>query len=137
MSNSQSMAQALEVPKGRTTRGVVAENTQMRVLALLNMGLDELNRRKDAGKGDFAAKLADQLLEDPKAGMAAMLEWLGKVAPAEAAQAAGGIAFDIKALYLNATQTANGHAPGSRPEPMVVEHVERGASGVHEEASDW
>lgn len=106
----------------------------MRVLALLNMGLDELNARKEKGGEDFVEKLANQMLEDPKAAMHAMLDWLSKVAPPEVAAGAGvGMAFDIKALYLNATQIANGHAPGQR----VIEHQDQGTIGVHEEASDW
>ncbi len=109
----------------------------MRVLALLNMALGELDARKSKGQGDFAAKLADQLLEDPAAGMDAMLSWLGKVAPADAAAAGPAIAFDIKALYLQATQTANGHAPGQQQEPVTIEHEGRGTSGVHDGVTDW
>lgn len=110
----------------------------MRVLALLNQSLDELDARRSKGKGDFVGKLADQMLEDPKAAVQAMLDWLGKVAPPEVAAAAGaGMVMDIKALYLNATQTANGHAPVQHQEPKTIEHVERGTSGVHDEATDW
>lgn len=110
----------------------------MRVLALLNQSLDELDARKAGNKGDFVAKLADQMLEDPKAAVHAMLDWLAKVAPPEqAAEAGAGMALNIKELYLNAIQTANGHAPGARVveqrEPVVIE----GTSRVHDEPSDW
>lgn len=120
---------------------MVAENTQMRVLALLNQSLDELDARKAKGKGDFVAKLAGQMLEDPQAAVRAMLDWLAKVAPPEAVAAAGaGMTLDIKALYLNAIQTANGHAPPALPGGTVIEHDEgegRGTIGVHDNTTDW
>ncbi len=116
----------------------------MRVLALLGQSLDELDARKQKGKGDFVAKLADQMMEDPKAAVLDMLDWLAKIAPPEqAAEAGAGLALNIKELYLNATQTANGHAPGAarllagQVVDVVPEPIEAGTTRVHDEATDW
>lgn len=123
------MSTAQGVPQKANQQAATAHKALVthRARALIDQAFGELDSRKLKGKGDFVAKLADQMMEDP-------LRALERIALAfpEPAQAAN--VSNINALFLQATQLANGHMPGGKiVEAVVIE----GTSRVHTDVTDW
>jgi len=117
-----------------SSRRDAAAMTRQRLVALVGQAFDELEQRRKQGKGDVVAVLADQILEDPMTA----LERLGiQLRADEQPGSNGGLSFNIKELYLAATQTANGHAPALPAIEGEIVETEAGTSGVHEVAEPW
>jgi hypothetical protein len=108
----------------------------MRVIALLNMTLDELAARKERGEGDFVGTLANQMMEDPLSGVRDVLDFLAKIAPPDTGEQAQqpNMMMNIKELYLNALQVAN--KPESAPLVLDAEPI-AGTIGVEQQLEDW
>lgn len=96
------------------SRAVARADTLHRAVALLGQAFDILAKQAAAGKGDFAAVLAAQLLEDPLTG----LERIAKLIPPEPAATGGANPLlNIGNLYLGAARAMAEHrtagaAPG-------------------------
>lgn len=123
------MSTAAGVPEKAKQQAATAYKAQVthRARALIEMAFDELDKRKSKGGQDFVSKLADQLLEDP-------LRALERIALAFPEPVQQQSTSNINALFLQATQLANGHAPGGK---MIAATVIEGTSRVLADVTDW
>lgn len=114
-----------EGERHRKSAGLLVHRLTHRKRALLEQTLDKIMEKAGTGGDrDPVAALARQYFEDPKA----WLSWLNNLLPQDQTQVTN--VSNINALFLQATQLANGHTAGGRV-------IDAGASRVQEDASDW